>query len=379
MDMLNKEKVSFIEEKVQRYRDFGILNYHALEGMADWVRIVDKDGIIIYANRTMKESLGEDIEGKKCYEVLGKDLPCSFCITKRSIETGEIVQKEEKVGNRIFSAKSSPVADSEGNIYAAVEVFRDVTRERKLEKELKEKNRKMSKDLLFAKTLQQKILPKKGIYKNIKFNYIYKPCEMISGDMFDIFSIDENHVGIYISDVAGHGVTASMMTMFVRQTMRSIKDEIMSPSKALTELHKKFVDLNLDDDKYFTMFYGVLDTRTNTFKYSNAGHNCIPILFNDEKLEILKIRGFPISYIFNEIFYLEDNVEFHKGDKILFYTDGITEVHDKGKNQFGLEGVLSVIKNNRGDILNAINREVENFQWGEQEDDFALVLVEVME
>ncbi|WP_416197236.1 MAG: PAS domain S-box-containing protein [Sporanaerobacter sp.] len=377
--MLDNEKVSFIEERVQRYRDFGILNYHALEGMADWVRIVDKDGIIIYANKTMKESLGEDIEGRKCYEVLGKDLPCNFCITKRSIEIGEIVQKEERVGDRIFSVKSSPVADSEGNIYAAVEVFRDVTRERKLEKELKEKNRKMSKDLLFAKTLQQKILPKEGIYKNIKFNYIYKPCEMISGDMFDIFSIDENHVGIYISDVAGHGVTASMMTMFVRQTMRSIKDEIISPSKALTELHKKFVDLNLDDDKYFTMFYGVLDTRTNIFKYSNAGHNCIPILFNDEKLEILKIRGFPISYIFNEIFYLEDSVQFHKGDKILFYTDGITEVHDRGKNQFGLEGVIKVIENNRGDILNAINREVEKFQWGEQEDDFALVLVEVME
>lgn len=373
--MIEKGKVNEITDGISK---FTMLNYHVLEGMADWVRVVDKNGIVLYANKVMKDELGEDIVGQKCYEALGKNKPCSLCITNRSIETGETVQKEEKVGDRIFSAKSSPVTDFDGNIYAAVEVFRDVTRERKLEKELKEKNKKMSKDLNFAKTLQQKILPRNGIYKNISVDYMYKPSEMLSGDMFDVFYIDDTHVGIYISDVAGHGITASMMTMFVRQTMRAIKDDILSPSKALTELHKRFFALNLDDDKYFTIFYGVINCTTNELVYSNAGHNCIPILFNDDKLELLEIKGYPISYIFEEIFYEESSIYLKKGDKVLFYTDGITEVKNRARQEFGVQGVLDVIKKSKKNLIKDIENKVSYYKWGEQEDDFAVVLMEVI-
>ena len=377
--MLEKEKRQFTKEKTKEHKGYSILNDQDLEGRIDWGRIIDKKGTVIYTNKTMRESLGADLEGKKCYEPLGKYAPCSYCITQRSIETAEIVQKEEKVGDRYFSVKSSPIFNSDGNIYAAVEVFRDITREKKLERELKEKNKKMSNDLIFAKTLQEKILPQKGVYKNIELDFLYRPCDMLSGDMFDIYHIDDNHVGIYISDVAGHGVTASMMTMFVRQTMRAIKDDFMSPADTLTELHKRFVDLGLENENYFTMFYGVLDIETNEFKYSNAGHNCIPILFNYEKTELMKLRGFPISYLFNEIHYVEDVVQLQSGDKVLLYTDGITEMENLKKEQFGLEGVVRVIEESKGNILNDINREVKQFRWGDHEDDYAVVLMEVLE
>ena len=221
--MLRKEDLNYVEKKIEEY---GMLNYHVLEGMADWVRVVDKEGTIIYANKTMKEALGHNIVGMKCYKSHGKEMPCSFCITDRSINTGEIVQKEEKINGRYFSVKSSPVTNSDGKVFAAVEVFRDVTRERKLELELIEKNKKMSKDLGFAKRIQERILPNKEILGNISIDYIYRPSEMLSGDMFDVFYIDDENIGIYISDVSGHGVAAAMMTMFIRQTMRSIKDDI---------------------------------------------------------------------------------------------------------------------------------------------------------
>ena len=378
INMIEKDRINYLGEKLKNFNTYKIFNYHVLNGMADWVRVVDKDGTVIYANKTMKEDLGEDITGRKCYESLGKDKPCTLCITKKSIETGGIVQKEEKVGDKIFSAKSSPVADSDGNIYAAVEVFRDVTRERKLEKELKEKNKRMSKDLVFAKTLQEKILPRKGIYKNVKVDHLYKPCEMLSGDIFDVFYIGDEYIGIYISDVAGHGVTASMMTMFIRQTMRAIKEDYLSPSKALTELHKRFMTLNLDDENYFTIFYGILDCETKEFKYSNAGHNCIPILFNSDRLELLKMRGYPISTIFNEISYDEGTVNLRKSDRVLFYTDGITEVRNRAKKQFGVEGIIEVIKNNKRNLLNNINNKVDSFKWGDLDDDYALVLIELV-
>ncbi|WMM25394.1 SpoIIE family protein phosphatase [Tissierella sp. MB52-C2] len=374
--MLRKEELSPVEKKIEEY---GMLNYHVLEGMADWVRVVDNDGTIIYANRTMKESLGDNIIGMKCYRSHCKTTPCTFCITKRSINTGETVQKEEQINGRYFSVKSSPVTNSDGEVFAAVEVFRDVTRERKLELELIDKNKKMSKDLGFAKRIQEKILPNKEALGNIFINYIYKPSEMLSGDMFDVFHIDDENIGIYISDVSGHGIAAAMMTMFIRQTMRSIKDDHLDPSATLSELYKRFSALNLEVDKYFTMFYGVFNKSTYEFKYANAGHNCIPIKYNNDGMEMLEVKGYPMVLLFDEIIYDEETIQLKKGDKILFYTDGITEAKDKAGREFGTESVINMIKNHKDDILNEINNKIITYSWGEQQDDFALVLMEVIE
>ncbi|MCF6464588.1 SpoIIE family protein phosphatase [Clostridium sp. Cult2] len=363
---------------VKRIKEFSKLNYHVLESMADWVRVVDFHGTIIYANEAMKKALGDDLIGKKCYQSIGKDEPCGFCISKKSIKTSETVQKEEIINGRYFSVKSSPLTDSNGDVIAAVEVLRDVTRERKLELELIERNKKMIKDLRFAKRLQHRILPKKGVYQTLKINHLYKPSEMLSGDMFDVFHIDEDNIGIYICDVVGNGITASMMTMFVRQTMRAIKDDVLSPSVALTELHKEFSTLGLEVDKYFTIFYAVFNTKSNHFKYANAGHNCIPIKYNSNEIELLTTKGFPISLIFNEIYYEENHIILNEGDKVLFYTDGITEVKNIEGEEFGVDRIVDIIKNNGVGILNKIVENVEKFRWGEQEDDFAMVLMEVL-
>ncbi|MCF6462245.1 SpoIIE family protein phosphatase [Clostridium sp. Cult1] len=363
---------------INNMEEYSILNYHVLESMADWVRVVDINGTIIYANKAMKKALGDDLVGKKCYQSIGKKEPCGFCISKKTIRTNETVQKEEIINGRYFSVKSSPVLDPNGNAIAAVEVLRDVTRERKLELELIERNKKMVKDLRFAKRLQHRILPKRGIYNGLKIDHLYKPSEMLSGDMFDVYRIDEDNMGIYICDVVGNGITASMMTMFVRQTMRAIKDDILSPSMALTELHKNFSTLGLEIDKYFTIFYAVFNAKENHFTYANAGHNCIPIKYNSNEIELLTTKGFPISLIFNEIYYEENDIVLDKGDKILFYTDGITEVKNIEGDEFGVDRIVEIIKNDETNLLNKIVENVERFRWGEQEDDFAMVLMEVL-
>ncbi|HOK62675.1 MAG TPA: SpoIIE family protein phosphatase [Soehngenia sp.] len=355
----------------------GILNYQVLDGMADWVRVVSKDGIVIYANKAMKRDLGENIIGSHCYKILNKDDRCIHCITLKSIFSGETFQKEEIVNGRYYSVKSSPVRNTDGDIVAAVEVFRDVTRERKLELELLERNKLISEDLKFAKKVQEKILPRQGMFENLNIEYIYKASEMLSGDMFDVFHIDDENIGIYISDVAGHGIAASMLTMFIKQMMRDIKDEIKTPSLALLELHKRFLAFGLEADKYFTIFYGVYNRTKNTFSYSNAGHNCYPIKFNDKDVNPLKIKGYPITVLFDQMNYEEKIVKLNYGDKILLYTDGITEAMDYNGKQFGIEGVLETVRNHPNNLLQEIEEKFIVHSWGEQKDDYALVLVEV--
>ena len=360
-------------------QDYGIFNYDVLDGMADWVRVVDSSGFILFANKAMKENFGSNMVGKECYLIHEDKKRCSFCISNISIITGEIIQKEEVIGGKHYSVKSSPITNGDGNIFAAVEVFRDVTRERKLEIELIEKNKKMSKDLEFAKRIQQRILPKKGTLGAITLDYIYKPSEMLSGDMFDVFPINKNNIGIYISDVAGHGVSASMMTMFIRQTMRVMKTDFVSPAQALTELHGRFAHLNLDVDKYFTIFYGVINTKKAKFKYANGGHNCIPIKFNEdesENMELLQVNGFPIALLGEEMYYSEKEIYLKKGDKILFYTDGITEIKDSMGKEFGVDGVLNTIKHSSKNLLQELEDNVITHNYGEQEDDYAVVLMQ---
>lgn len=374
--MIKREELN---KNVINFEQNGILNYHVLDGMADWVRVVDKSGIIIYANSSMKKALGDAIVGMQCYKAYCKEKKCTFCITAKSILSGEIMQKEEIINGRYYSVKSSPVINGAGKITAAVEVFRDVTRERKLELELIERNKKMRKDLQFAKKLQERILPLKGTIENINIDYIYKASEMLSGDMFDIFQLDDENIGIYISDVAGHGIAASMMTMFIRQTMRGIIENIINPSDVLTELHRTFTKLNLEIDKYFTMFYGVYNKVNHEFRYANAGHNCIPVKFNEREYELLEIKGFPICKLFDEVDYKEKKIKLCKGDKILFYTDGITEAKDHNGKEFGVRGILDTIEKNPNNLLEEIENKYIYHSWGEQNDDYALVLMEVID
>ena len=131
-------------------------------------------------------------------------------------------------------------------------------------------------------------------------------------------------------------------------------------------------------DKYFTIFYAVYNAKDNYFKYANAGHNCIPIKYNSNGTELLTTKGFPIYLIFNEIYYEENEIVLNKGDKILFYTDGITEVKNIEGEEFGVDRIVDIIKNNSVSLLNKIVENVEKFRWGEQEDDFAMVLMEVL-
>lgn len=355
--------------------DENALDNFILESIADWIRVVDIHGIIVYANKAMKDALGEGIIGMHCYESHCQSDKCEFCITERSIETGRVYQKEEFINGNHYSIKSSPVRNEENDIFAAVEVFRNVTRERKLELELINKNKKMSKDLRFARKMQERMLPNKEPLMGVDVDYIYKSTEMLSGDMFDVYKIDDENIGIYISDIAGNGVSASLMTMFVRQTVKSIGRDLLGPEKTLIELNKKFQGLNLEAESYFTIFYGVFNIKTNTLRYANGGHNCIPIKYNQKDLELLEAKGLPINSFLENITYEVKEVKFEKGDNIIFYTDGVTESKNSVGIEFGLEGVLEVVKSRPYNILKEIDNEVMNHTWAQQDDDIALLLL----
>lgn len=362
--------------------DHLMLNLQVLEAMDDWVRVIDADGRILFQNQSMKDALkSQDLE--KCSfdcNILYGESECPKSVSFMTFLSKKTFNKEILFRNKEFSVKSSPILDEEGNVLAAVEVFRDISIETHVRRELFNANRRMTDDIKFARRIQTQLLPDKGRFGNLHIDYYYEPSEQLSGDLFDIIYVEDNKVGIYICDVVGHGVTASMMTMFIKQTMRAILEQhgASSPSKILYELRSRFGEMRLAENLYFTIFYGLYDTKTHEFQYSNAGHICQPILLRDQQHEVLESSGVPICDLFKELPYGEKSVFLKPGDRLVFYTDGITETKNFDRVEFGRDNFVNALLTNLDQPIENVIYEVGRYRWGEVKDDMAIMIATII-
>ncbi len=314
-----------------------------IDGMQDWVRVIDNDDNIIFVNNAMRKAVGMDIVGQKCYEVLGRISPCPNCISKRDLPNWSRC-KEEIINGRVFSVTSSPFSSADGTAeYAVIEVLHDITEIKEMSQKIAIQNEKLKEDLIIAKRLQMSLLPKTTLeFNKAIFNFIYRPCETLGGDFIDFFKIDDEHIGLYIADVSGHGVAASMLTMFLNTALD--KTEI-SPSKVLTQLYTSYNNNSFFSELYISVFYIVINTEKYTITYSNAGLNVCPVIFSENDYTILRSAGIPISNWVDNPEYMEQTISIKPKDNIFLFTDGIIEIRNTEKQQFGEERLLNHMLN----------------------------------
>lgn len=352
-----------------------------LNGMYDWVRVIDRDNNVIYMNRAMCEGIGRQYMGRKCYEVLGRHEPCTFCTSRKSVFEGYSQEKEEIIGDRTFSVMSSPLRNEAGEVVAAVEVLRETTQLKRLYQETQEQNRKLKSEVEMARRLQTSLLPDPPDDPRLDFSLLYMPCESLGGDFIDIYYIDGSHVGIYIADVSGHGVQASLLTVFLRS---AINKKLLSPSKALEELFHEFNKSKLDREMYITIFYSIIDLDTKTMLYSNAGLNVMPAVYGKNRFELLRMPGIPISNWLEKPEYKDGTVSLSSGDRIFMYTDGILEIRNRNNEQFGEDRLLEILLNSDprpGQILQDIKESAFRFAGigssNDLHDDVTMALLEL--
>ncbi len=352
-----------------------------LDGMHDWVRVIDKNHCVIFINRSMEEGLCiGDLSGKKCYELLGQERPCDNCITCKAVFEGKTFKKEEVFNNRTYSVMSSPIIADDGKIHYAVEVLRDVTKEKELENRLLNQNMKLQQDLDMARKLQMQLLPRNIKLPYLDFAYFYHPCTNLSGDMINIFPIDEEHTGIYIADVSGHGVSASMLTIFL---ISALNKKTHSPCRALYRLFKQFNASDFDKNSYITVFYAIYNNRTNQLLYSNAGHNCIPFISGKNGIQKLFMPGIPVSNWVDNPKYCDASTYLLPGDRLFLYTDGLADQWLENPEQVICNHhIMNIIKDTEIDLniaLNLIGRYVYNqldILHVSQKDDITMAIVE---
>lgn len=185
--------------------------------------------------------------------------------------------------------------------------------------------REVDEELRLAARLQRDFLPKLDQpFGRLHFSAIYRPASWVSGDIYDVFRIDDDHTGMYIVDAVGHGMAASLLTMFIKRAIVPASDrgEVLAPSKVLAALNDALADQALPQCQFVTGCYAVFHQPTGDLRFARGGHP-YPFLFSpDGTLRELKAPGGLLGIMKGETFD-DGQVTLRAGDKALFYSDGV--------------------------------------------------------
>jgi sigma-B regulation protein RsbU (phosphoserine phosphatase) len=144
----------------------------------------------------------------------------------------------------------------------------------------------------------------------------------------------------------------------------------------MKELHRNFMTLNLDYDKYFSLFFCMYNKSTKELQYVNAGHNSLPVLLRDGEATKLEAKGYPICNIFDFVEYDVNKIRLQEKDRLFFYTDGITEAQNELGQEFGEERLINLIEKD-DNILEKLSTVLKNYSKV-QKDDYAILIAEII-
>lgn len=222
--------------------------------------------------------------------------------------------------------------------------IRMLLKTRNYENAIERRNNEIEEDLKIARLIQHRLLPQSiPDISGYKFHPTYIPMDKVGGDFYD-FNSNGNFIEIFIADVSGHGLVSAFISMIAKMAFDSIYIK-HSCTHVLYQLNDILCNSTVNSN-YMTTFFCMIDRESNVMRYSNAGH-LSPIVYrkkNDAFYE-LKARGKPLGW-FPELQLEEEQIQLEQGDRVLFYTDGITECMDGDKQLFEEERFRGFIRKN---------------------------------
>jgi serine phosphatase RsbU (regulator of sigma subunit) len=189
----------------------------------------------------------------------------------------------------------------------------------------------LDQELRLAGRLQRDFLPRS--MPNVppyRFEVLYRPATWVSGDMYDVFRIDEHHFGVFIADAMGHGVAAGLLTMFLRQALSAKRISgssytIVRPEEALENLHDCLVRQHLPNCQFVTAAYAIVNAQTGEVRMARAGHPYALHISPDAEIEEIVSSGSLLGLPDVPGEFAETSVQVSPGDKLVFYTDGMED------------------------------------------------------
>jgi hypothetical protein len=232
-------------------------------------------------------------------------------------------------------------------------------------------------DYAQARAIQQTLLPREmPQVERLELSGVWQPARTMGGDYYDLLKLSERELAVCIGDVAGKGMPAALLMSGLQAAVRA---SASSSPRDLCERVRRVVISSLSGGRFVTFFYATLDTATMRLRWCNAGHNA-PILARADGTVVRLTEGGPaFTRLFRESGYEEREIALMPGDRLVLFTDGVSEATDADGDLFGEERIEELVADSRDLAAHELQRTIvdaaASFSGGELEDDLTLVVV----
>jgi serine phosphatase RsbU (regulator of sigma subunit)/ketosteroid isomerase-like protein len=249
--------------------------------------------------------------------------------------------------------------------------------QQRLEQERIERER-VEQELRVARSMQQASLPKEvPELEGWQISPYYQPAREVGGDFYDFFELEDGRVGVAVGDATGKGMPAAIAVTASCSMLRAVAQALgsFSPGEVLARVNETLLT-RIPPNMFITCFYCILDPKSGSLRYANAGHN-LPCRRHQHAATDLNARGMPLG-LMPGMAYEENETALVAGEGVFFYTDGLVEAHNPQGEMFGtprLRSLLSEHPMGGTDLSAILMEELERFtgEGWEQEDDITLL------
>lgn len=263
-----------------------------------------------------------------------------------------------------------------------IEVTKRTEQLDKANRVLQKSHSEMVKELNLARNIQNEMLPTDEYLKsfdNLDIYARYNSMESLGGDIYDVISIDENRVGIVVADVSGHGVSAALITSFIKASFNKYIKLHKDTAKACFEVNSQ-ISRNLGGTNRFTLtgFIAIIDTEEETIKYTSCAHYPAIVVKSNGDTEMLNTEDMYIGLLPEVTFSVKSN-NIHPGDRIVLYTDGVVEAKSASGELYDMDNFVKCLVSGRhleGDkYIDFVFQSINVFSSGQSADDDRAFLV----
>ena len=233
-----------------------------------------------------------------------------------------------------------------------------------------------------AREIQQAFLPKQiPVCPGFSISGAWQPARAVGGDYYDVLALSGGKIGLVIADVSGKGVPAALLMSNLQATVKAFcTDDI--PPRILCEKVNAMICGNVSPGKFITFFYAVVDPGARKLSYANAGHNA-PLLLREDGTLLRLEQGGAVLGVFRHLPYEQEEVEIRRGDRLLLFTDGVSEAFNEADEEFGEERLVELLRNHVAldatGLQQTVLRSVTEFCSGNFHDDATLIAFMVLE
>lgn len=326
-----------------------------------------------YARDTTSGKEGLDLISR--IQALDHDLPIVVMTAWASVD---LAVESMRLGVRDFVQKPWENSRLLRKLRTQIEQgqIRRLEHDREVKNQIRERQLKLELDE--AREIQRRLMPRRMPHLHgLSLASAWLPAREVGGDYLAAFKFNESHAALCVADVAGKGFPAALLMSNMQAALKSLTSEDTSPSELCVKLNRIMCS-NTPLRKFISCFYGSLDVLGRKLTFTNAGHNPPLLVRYDGVCEQLDEGGSVIG-AFCESVYTEREIQLHSGDKLLLFTDGVTEARNSLGEEFGEQRLQECLRayggRNAAELRTLVLHEVREFCADKFDDDAALMVV----